>query len=283
MPCVIDRTSSMASHLLLCLAAGWCGAAAAQPAPTDLPAFRPGAYADRFGSTGTVCVTPQHLAALTSAAWQQSMAARGMACTLTETERPMPGYERWQARCTPAPAGAADGSAQLYKVTVHASGNMLVLDAGMTQDGRQVMKTAFVGDYREACAPGTPPLDVRAYLEPSALIDPGAAAVRKAVAADLIRCAGVFNGLSLSVAPPRKEALRAAAAGLLEAAVQLHPGDANFHLDTVKKSATEVSAELVGSSAEKKFAVYQTCSPYLEPGSIEKAVQQRAAATPAAR
>ena len=75
-----------------------------------------------------------------------------------------------------------------------------------------------------------------------------------------------------------QEGMRAAAAAMLEAAVELHPGEGDFHMDALKKSAPEVSAELVGTSAEKKFALYQTCSPYLEPDGITKAVQSRVAA-----
>jgi hypothetical protein len=65
--------------------------------------------------------------------------------------------------------------------------------------------------------------------------------------------------------------------------VELHPGEGDFHLDAVKKSAPEVSAELVGASPEKRLALYQSCSPYLEQDGIEKAVQSRAVAGAASR
>jgi hypothetical protein len=254
------------------------GVAVSQPAAAAR--FRQGAYADSLGSTAVVCVTAQHMASLTAPAWKNAMQQRGMDCTVSESDQPMPGHETWKARCV-APAQAAGASAaHLYQFTVHADGEQLVIDSGMqTSAGRQMMKKAFFGTYQGACAPGTPPLDVWAYLDGThGMATPAQADARKAVAIDLIRCGNVFNGLSLSVAKARQEGMRAAAAAMLEAAVELHPGEGDFHIDALKKSAPEVSAELVGTSAEKKFALYQTCSPYLEPDGITKAVQSRVAA-----
>lgn len=254
------------------------GVAVSQPAAAA--GFRQGAYADSLGSTAVVCVTAQHMASLTAPAWKNAMQQRGMDCTVSESDQPMPGHETWKARCV-APAQTAGASAaHLYQFTVHADGEQLVIDSGMqTSAGRQMMKKAFFGTYQGACAPGTPPLDVWAYLDGThSMGTPAQADARKAVAIDLIRCGNVFNGLSLSVAKARQEGMRAAAAAMLEAAVELHPGEGDFHIDALKKSAPEVSAELVGTSAEKKFALYQTCSPYLEPDGITKAVQSRVAA-----
>lgn len=265
----------------------WAGvlaacALAAQPAAAA--AFRQGAYADSLGTTPVVCVTSQHMASLTATVWTQAMQQRGMDCTVSESAQPMPGHETWKASC----AGTASGTPHHYQFTVHADGEQLVIDSGMkTSAGEQAMKKAFFGTYQGACSPGTPPLDVWAYLDgtqgTSGMATPAQAAARKAVASELIRCGNVFNGLSLSVAQARQETMRTAAAAMLEAAVELHPGDGSFHIDTLKKSAPEVSAELVGSTAEKRFALYQSCSPYLEPGGIAKAVQSRTAAGPATR
>jgi hypothetical protein len=258
-------------------------AAAALPAAAG---FRPGAYADELGTTPVVCVTQQHMASMTATAWKQAMQQRGMDCTVSESARPMPGHETWKARCTGAPRGATSAAALLYQFTVHADGEKLVIDSGaQTPDGAQVMKKALFGTYRGACDAHTPALDVDAYLggQPHTQGTPAQAAARKAVATDLVRCGNVFNGLSLSVAKARQEGMRMAAAGLLEAAVELHPGEGSFHLDALRQSAPEVSAELVGASPEKRFALYQSCSPYLEPGGIEKAVQGRAATGAAAR
>lgn len=272
------RAASLAGLLALC-------ALAAQPAAAA--GFRQGAYADSLGTTPVVCVTPQHMASLSATAWKPSMLQRGMDCTVSESARPLPGHETWKASC----AGTASGTPHHYQFTVHADGEQLVIDSGMkTSAGEQVMKKAFFGTYQGACAPGTPALDVWAYLDgthgthgTSGMATPAQADARKAVATDLIRCGNVFNGLSLSVAKARQEAMRTAAAAMLEAAVELHPGEGNFHIDALKKSAPEVSAELVGSSAEKRFALYQSCSPYLEPDGIAKAVQSRTAAGAATR
>lgn len=244
--------------------------------------FRPGAYADELGTTPVVCVTQQHMASLTATAWKQAMQQRGRDCSVSESARPMPGNETWKASCTSPAQGAVGGATQLYQFTVHADGEKLVIDSGMKNSaGRQVMKKALFGTYQGTCAPSTPPLDVWAYLDGADGADgvatPAQAAARKAVAIDLIRCGNVFNGLSLSVAKARQEGMRTAAAAMLEAAVELHPGEGNFHIDALQKSAPEVSAELVGASADKKFALYQSCSPYLEPDGIAKAVQSHTA------
>ena len=245
--------------------------------------FRQGAYADSLGSTAVVCVTPQHMSHLTAAAWKHAMQQRGMDCTVSESDRPMPGHETWKARCI-APAQGA-GAAHLYQFTVHADGEKLVIDSGMkSATGEQMMKKAFLGTYQGACAPNTPPLDVWAYLDGTGgLATPAQAAARKAVAADLIRCSNVFNGLSLGVAKAKQESMRTAAAAMVETAVELYPGEADFHMDALKKSAPEVSAELVGASAEKKFALYQSCSPYLDKDGAGQAVRNREAAANAAR
>jgi hypothetical protein len=248
--------------------------------PAAAAGFRQGAYADSLGSTAVVCVTAQHMANLTAPAWKNAMQQRGMDCTLSDSDRPMPGHETWKARCTAPAQGASASPAHLYQFTVHADGEQLVIDSGMqTSAGRQMMKKAFFGTYQGACAPATPPLDVWAYLDGThGMGSPAQADASRAVAIDLIRCSNVFNGLSLSVAKARQEAMRAAAAAMLEAAVELHPGEGDFHIDALKKSAHEVSAELVGASAEKRFALYQSCSPYLENDGIAKAVQSRVAA-----
>ena len=254
-------------------------------AATAATGFRQGAYADSPGSTAAVCVTPQHMASLTATAWKPAMQQRGMDCTISESDRPMPGYETWKARCiTPAQDGGAS-AAHLYKFTVHADGQTLVIDGGMkSATGQQMMQKAFFGTYQGACAPNTPPLDVWAYLDGTGgMVTPAQAAARKAVAADLVRCSSVFNGLSLGVAKAKQEGMRSAAASMMEAAVELHPGEGDFHMDALKKSAPEVSAELVGASAEKKFALYQSCSPYLNKDGIEQAVRNREAAGSAAR
>ena len=211
------------------------GVAVSQPAAAA--GFRQGAYADSLGSTAVVCVTAQHMASLTAPAWKNAMQQRGMDCTVSESDQPMPGHETWKARCV-APAQAAGASAaHLYQFTVHADGEQLVIDSGMqTSAGRQMMKKAFFGTYQGACAPGTPPLDVWAYLDGThGMATPVQADARKAVAIDLIRCGNVFNGLSLSVAKARQEGMRAAAAAMLEAAVELHPGEGDFHIDALKK------------------------------------------------
>lgn len=285
MPLTIARPV-FALHLV-CLA-GWASFAVAAP-PAPAPGFRTGAYADTLGTAGLVCVTLQHLAALTSAAWKRSMSERGTHCTITESDKPMPGHESWKARCSSTTPGAGNAAAQLYQFTVHADAERVVIDSAMrNSDGQELMKTAFFGEYRSACASGTPPLDVRPYLDATHTADaapttPAQALARRAVAADLIRCGNVFNGLSLSVTKSRQEGMRTAAAAMIEAAVQLHPGDNDFHVQALKKSAPEVSAELVGASADKRFALYQSCSPYLEPGGIDKAVQASAAGTPPGR
>lgn len=258
--------------------AGWMGCAmAAQTAAAA--GFRPGAYVDTLGTAGTVCVTKEHMAAMTATAWKRSMQKRGMDCTVTDSDRPMPGHETWKASCVGTQPGTGHGGAHLYQFTVHADGERLVVDSGMkTSDGRQMMKNAFFGDYQAACTPGTPPLDVWTYLDGAGSTPtPEQALARQAIAIDLIRCGNVFNGLSLSVAKARQDGMRAAAAAVIEAAVQLHPADGDFHLEALKRSAPEVSAQLVGASPEKRLALYQSCSPYLESGGIDKAVQSRAA------
>lgn len=265
----LARAASLAGLLILCALAA---------RPTAAAGFRHGAYADSLGTTPVVCVTPQHMASLSATAWKSSMLQRGMDCTVSESAQPMPGHETWKVSC----ASTASGAPYHYQFTVHADDEQLVIDSGMkTSAGEQAMKKAFFGTYHGACAPGTQPLDVWAYLDgthgTSGMATPAQADARKAVATDLIRCGNVYNGLSLSVAKARQEAMRTAAAAMLEAAVELHPGEGNFHIDALKKSAPEVSAELVGSSAEKKFALYQSCSPYLEPDGIAKAVQNRTA------
>lgn len=267
-----------AAFLAALLVGGVAGSASAA-------GFRQGAYADSLGSTAVVCVTPQHMTSLTATAWKPGMQQRGMDCTVSESDRPMPGHETWKARCIAPGQGAGASAAHLYQFTVHADGEKLVIDSGMKNEaGEQMMKKAFLGTYQGACAPNTPPLDVWAYLDGTGgMAAPGQAAARKTVAADLVRCSSVFNGLSLSVAKAKQEGMRTAAAAMMQAAVELQPGEGDFHLDTLKKSAPEVSAELVGASAEKKFALYQTCSPYLEKDGIAQAVKNREAAGNAAR
>ncbi len=49
-------------------------------------------------------------------------------------------------------------------------------------------------------------------------------------------------------------------------------------MDELKKSAPRVSAEFVGSTAERKFALYQSCSAYLQPGGVDQTVKERSAA-----
>ena len=259
-----------------------CSALAALPVlPAAAAGFRPGAYADELGTAPVVCVTAQHMASLTATGWKSAMQQRGMDCTVSESAQPMPGHETWKARCVAKGQGTATDTTtpHLYQFTVHADGEQLVIDSGMKSSaGRQLMKKALFGTYQGTCAPSTPPLDVWAYLDGAdGVATPAQAAARKAVATDLIRCGNVFNGLSLSVAKARQDGMRTAAAAMMEAAVELHPGEGNFHIDALKKSATEVSAELVGASAEKKFALYQSCSPYLEPDGVAKAVQSRTA------
>lgn len=242
--------------------------------------LRPGAYADAFGSGPSVCVTSQHLASLTLPAWQRSMQQAGLDCTVSESERPLPGYETWKASCVGRGEGAS--TAQAHKFSVSAVGDRLIVDSAVTDAaGNLVSKNAFAGVYQGACAPDTPPFDVQAYLGSGE--SPRQAEARKALAVDLIRCANVFNGLSVSVVKSRQEGMRAAATAMLEAAVSLHPGDGSFHMEAVKKSAPEVSAELVGASVEKRFAVYQSCSPYLEPNGIAQALKNRLATGAVAR
>ena len=251
---------------------------AAQPA--SAAGLRLGAYADALGISPVVCVTSQHLANLTLPAWQQSMQQAGLDCTVSESGRPMPGYETWTASCVGQGQGAS--AAQAYKFSVLAEGERLIVDSAVKNAaGELVSKKAFGGAYRGACAPDTPPFDVQAYLGRGE--SPRQVEARKALAADLIRCGNVFNGLSVSVAKSRQEGMRAAATAMLEAAVSLHPGDGSFHMEAVKKSAPEVAAELVGASAEKKFAVYQSCSPYLEPDGIAQALKNRVATGTGAR
>ncbi|BEP94078.1 hypothetical protein GmRootA79_24620 [Acidovorax sp. A79] len=269
--------------LLGCLLACGC-AGAAQPAAAA--GFRPGAYADALGGPAVVCVTSEHMARLTAAAWKIALQQRGVDCTLSESARPMPGHETWAASCTGPALGAS--APHHYRFTVHADGDQLVIDSSMAASaGPQMMMTkkAFAGRYQGACAPGHPPLDVEAYLDGmhGSKGTPAQAGARKAVALDLIRCGHVFNGLSLGVAKPRQEGTRAAAAAMIAAAVELHPGEGGFHLEALRQSAPEVSAELVGAPAEKKFALYQSCSPYLEPEGVARAVQGRMAADAAAR
>jgi hypothetical protein len=252
-------------------------ALAAQPAAAAGP--RAGAYTNELGTVQMVCVTAEHLAQATATAWHKAMQERGMECTISASDRPMAGHETWKAQCSPTAPNTTAGTPHHYQFSVHSDGERLVIDSGMKNaNGQQVMKKAFFGHYKGACTPDMPPLDVNAYLNGIyGMLTVAQADTRKAVALDLIRCANVFNGLSLSVTKARQEGLRTAAAALLEAAVELHPGDGDFHLDALKRSAPEVSAELVGAPADKKFALYQSCSPYLEQDGIAQAVQKREA------
>lgn len=241
------------------------------------PGFREGAYAEAPGSTAAVCVTRKQMGNLTAQAWKPAMKQRGMDCTITESAKPMVGHETWKASCAD-PRG--QGTQHLYQFTVHASSEQVVIDSRMADAaGDLKMKNAFMGAYQGACTANTPPLDEWVYLDGTYGMGAPAQAdgARKAVAIELIRCGNVFNGLSLTVAKGKQADMRAAAAVLLEAAVELYPAEGDFHLDELKKSAPLVSAELVGSSAEKKFALYQSCSAYLQPGGVDRSVKERSA------
>lgn len=246
------------------------------------PGFREGAYAQAPG-TAAVCVSRRQMDKLTAQAWKPAMKQRGMDCTVTESAKPMVGHETWKATCTDP---RSKGAQHLYQFTVHADSEQVVIDSRMADAaGDLKMKNAFLGTYQGACTASMPPLDEWAYLDGT--YGMGAPAqeegARKAVAIELIRCGNVFNGLSLTVAKGKQADMRAAAAALLEAAVELYPADGDFHLDELKKSAPLVSAELVGSSAEKKFALYESCSAYLQPGGVAQSVKERSAAAGATK
>lgn len=259
------------------------GLAAAAVAAQAATGLREGAYADALGSTPVVCVTAQQAASLGARAWKTAMQQRGMECSVSDAAQPLPGLESWKASCANPAPGSASGP-WLYQFTVRATPEQLLIDSRMTTAaGELAMKKAFDGTYQGACAAGMPTLDVWAYLDGAhGATTQGDAGARKAVAMDLIRCGNVFNGLSLTVAKARQEGMRSAAASLISAAVALHPADTEFHSDALKKSAPEVSAELVGASAEKKLALYQSCSPYLEPEGVARAVKNHRSAGAAA-
>lgn len=247
------------------------------------PGFREGAYAEAPGNTAAVCVTRKQMGNLTAQAWKPAMKQRGMDCTITESAKPMAGHETWKAACTD-PRGK--GTQHLYQFTVHANSEQVVIDSRMADAaGDLKMKHAFMGTYQGACTASTPPLDEWVYLDGTYGLGTPAQAdgARKAVAVELIRCGNVFNGLSLTVAKARQADMRTGAAALLEAAVELYPADGDFHMDELKKSAPLVSAEIVGSSAEKKFALYQSCSAYLQPEGIAQALKERSTAADAAK
>lgn len=241
------------------------------------PGFREGAYAQEPG-TAAVCVSRKQMDQLTAQAWRPAMKQRGMDCTVTESAKPMAGHETWKAACTDPHSKDVQ---HLYQFTVHASSEQLVIDSRMANAaGDLVMKNAFLGTYQGACTASTPPLDEWVYLDGTHGTGAPAQAdgARKAVAIELIRCGNVFNGLSLTVAKGKQAGMRTAAAAMLEAAVELYPAEGSFHMDELKKSAPLVSAELVGSSPEKKFALYESCSGYLQPDGIAQSVKERSAA-----
>ncbi len=247
------------------------------------PGFREGAYAEAPGGTAAVCITRKQMGQLTAQAWKPAMKQRGMDCTITESAKPMVGHETWKAACTDPRNKDAQ---HLYQFTVHADSEQIVIDSRMANAaGELAMKNAFLGTYQGACTASTPPLDEWVYLDGTYGMGAPAQAdgARKAVAIELIRCGNVFNGLSLTVAKGKQADMRTAAAAMLEAAVELYPAEGSFHMDELKKSAPLVSAELVGSSAEKKFALYQPCSAYLQPGGIAQSVKERSTAAGAAK
>lgn len=247
------------------------------------PGFREGAYAETPGSTAAVCVTRKQMGNLTALAWKSAMKQRGMDCTITESAKPLVGHETWKASCADP---RSRGALHLYQFTVHANSEQVVIDSRMADAaGDLKMKNAFMGAYQGACTASTPPLDEWVYLDGTYGMGAPAQAdgARKAVAIELIRCGNVFNGLSLTVTKARQADMRTGAAALLEAAVELYPADGDFHVDELKKSAPLVSTELVGSSAEKRFALYQSCSAYLQPDGIAQAVKERSTAAGAAK
>ena len=246
------------------------------------PGFREGAYAQAPG-TAAVCVSRKQMDKLSAPIWKLAMKERGMDCTVTESAKPMVGHETWKAACTDP---RSKDARHLYQFTVHANSEQIVIDSRMEDAaGDLKMKNAFLGTHQGACTANMPPLDEWAYLDGTYGMGAPAQAdgARKAVAVELIRCGNVFNGLSLTVAKGKQEGMRTAAAAILEAAVELYPAEGSFHMDELKKSAPLVSAELVGSSAEKKFALYQSCSAYLQPDGIAQSVKERSAAAGATK
>lgn len=246
------------------------------------PGFREGAYAQAPGAA-TVCLSRKQMDHLTAQAWKPAMKQRGMDCSITESAKPMAGHETWKAACTDPRSKDVQ---HLYQFTVHASSEQVVIDSRMADAaGDLKMKNAFLGTYQGACTASTPPLDEWAYLDGTHGVGAPAQSdgARKAVAIELIRCGNVFNGLSLTVAKGKQAGMRTAAAAMLEAAVELYPAEGSFHMDELKKSAPLVSAELVGASAERKFALYESCSAYLQPDGIAQSVKERSAAAGATK
>ncbi len=211
------------------------------------------------------------------------MKQRGLDCTVTESAKPMAGHETWKAGCVDL---RNKGPQYLYQLTVHADSEQIIIDSRMANSaGELQMKNAFMGTYQGACTASIAPLDEWVYLDGTYGMGAPAQAdgARKAVAIELIRCGNVFNGLSLTMAKAKQADMRTAATALIEAAVELYPADGNFHMDELKRSAPLVSAELVGSSAEKKLALYQSCNAYLQPDGIAQSVKERSAAAGAAK
>lgn len=283
---------ALALSLATCLMAG---ALPSQAAET----LREGAYADEIDGDRPSCVTRQALERLTARSWKPAMQQRGQECTMGETTQPMPGLETWKATCTPAGAKAGTGAAgtagagRSYDITVHGRDDRLVIDSRVTvtATGDLQGKQAFLGNYRGACTADTPALNEWRYLDPAqssqpskAAASPAApspssapAAVRKAVAQDLIRCGNVMNALSITVPQAKQAGMRAGAEALMAAAVSVYDAEPAFYTQALEASAKDVAAQVVGTSAETRFALYQSCSGYLQPDGIEQAIRQRSA------
>jgi hypothetical protein len=242
-------------------------------------AFRAGAYENGLGNQETVCVTSAHMADLTAKSWQQKMAQRNKDCKLTNAEQPMAGLARWAATCTDK------GNAKLsnrYDFQISAWDGKLMIDSKITDAASDEikLKSAFLGNFKGACAAGTPALAPWDYLDlPVAVVyTPAEQKARKETAVELVRCGNILNLMAIVTKSERKPAMQVSAAFMLQSALEFYDGDAAVYSAEVDKSANSLAKEFAGKTPKQTSELMAPCANYLSPEGVAQTVRSKTVA-----
>jgi hypothetical protein len=248
-------------------------------AQSKAEAFRTGAYENQLGNQETVCVTSAHMADLTAKAWEQKIAQRDRDCKITNAEQPMAGSQRWTATCT------EKSNAKLsYRCDFQVSAwdGKLMIDSKITNaaSGEIKLKSAFLGNFKGACAAGTPALAPWDYLDlPAAVVYTAAEEkARKQTAVELVRCGNILNLMAIVTKSERKSAMQVSAAFMLQSALEFYGGDATVYSAEVDKSANSLAKEFAGKTPKQTSELMAPCGAYLSPEGVAQAVQSKMAA-----
>jgi hypothetical protein len=262
------KTSYVSASLLAMLSTCCFAQPKAEP-------FRPGAYED---TSQTICVTSAHMADLTAKSWEQKMAQRDKDCKLTNAEQPMAGLQRWSAICT------EKNNTKLsyrYDFQVSAWDSKLLIDSKITDgaSGEIKLKSAFLGNFKGACAAGTPALAPWDYLDlpVAVLYSPAEEKARKETAVELVRCGHILNLMAMTTKSGRASEMQTSAAFMLRSALDLFNGDSTAYTAEVDKSAAALPKEFAGKTPQQASELMAPCASYLSPEGVAQAVRSKTA------